>query len=685
MATKAEQEAALFQYWMGEIDKAKRREKDYRKQAKKIIRIYEADTAGEETPFNILYSNTETLAPALYNTKPRPDVKPKNKKSVDPTVVAAAQMGQKLLEAMLDSGSEDDTTPDSVFKQAVHEGLVPGRGNAWAVYEADVSYDEQGQPSAVNKEYVCLEELPWDRFLCGYAKKWSKVPWVAAIWYFTREELEKKFGKEALAGVEFKPTAMEQDDDPSDRDRDAEKDKPMLACVYEIWDKSSRTVTFVSDSVPDRVLKREDDPLGLVNFFPCPEPLTFFRRISSNTPVPLYQFYEQQAEELNDITARIMKIVRTIRVRGAYDSTLEEMERVLLAKDGDMIPLQNVASLGNGQGANLANAIWYQPLKEPIIALQQLYAQREQIKGVIYEVTGVSDILRGASQASETATAQNIKNQWGTLRLKRAQTTVATFCRDALRIMLEIAVSRLSPQTIMQMTDMKLPTQEQKAQAQALAQQAQVAGQQPPPEIAQLLGQPTIDEVLGLLQNDLSRSFKVDIETNSTVDVEATEDKKDFSELLNAISQFMNGVAPLIADGAMPMSTASVILLSIVRRFRMGTEVEDEIMAMGKQPPKQEKEDPKAQAEAQKAQMELQKMQMQGQMDERKAQREEAMAMREMQLKEQELAMRERQLVMEMEFKQEEYRLKRAELQAKTQAAITQARLKPKGGANANL
>src|SRR5690606_21232802 len=112
-----------------------------------------------------------------------------------------------------------------------------------------------------------------------------------------------------------------------DRDNSAkeyDRAKPDMACVYEIWDKNKREVVFLSDSLPDKILRHIPDPFKLVGFYPCPEPLTFLRKISGLVPVPLYKFYKDQAEELNDITYRIRKIIRTIKVRGAYDSSLEE-------------------------------------------------------------------------------------------------------------------------------------------------------------------------------------------------------------------------------------------------------------------------------------------------------------------------------------------------------------------------
>jgi hypothetical protein len=44
------------------------------------------------------------------------------------------------------------------------------------------------------------------------------------------------------------------------------------------------------------------------------------------------------------------------------------------------------------------------PLDTLSNALLQCYRAREEIKAQIYEITGISDIIRGASRASETAT-----------------------------------------------------------------------------------------------------------------------------------------------------------------------------------------------------------------------------------------------------------------------------------------
>ena len=294
-----------------------------------------------------------------------------------------------------------------------------------------------------------------------------------------------------------------------------------------------------------------------------------FPKISSLAPVPLYTMYEEQAKELNRVTVRINKIVQALKVRGFYDSTLEGLDKVLSAGDNVLIPSENVAAMQQGQ--TLEKAIWLMPLEKLVVVLQQLYAQRQQVKQVIYEITGISDILRGASVASETATAQNIKNQWGTLRLKKLQKQVSKYVRDCLRIMGEIAMTKFSQQTISQMTGLQFPTGEQKQQAQMLLQQAQaqqVPGQppaQPPQQLLAMTQLPTWEDIMGLLANDLQRNYRIDVETNSTVDAEATEDKQNMGEFLNAIAQFMNGAAPLVQQGVLPFDAAKSILLAVTR------------------------------------------------------------------------------------------------------------------------
>jgi hypothetical protein len=637
--------------WLKEVADARKLEKDFRREGHRIVELFEGEKK-RDYQFNILYSNTETMLPALYNSVPRPVVQ-RRFKDEDPLGKLASVAAQRTLEYLVDDGSVQYTPFDDLMKSATLEALVPGRGLTRFKYDASIETQQlEAQAEAVESpaeedeaedevegdaslehpvqesvkyETVCGEEIPWDRFLHGNAKKWKDIPWGAIEHFMTREELEKNFGEVGakIPVIEMAGTSATSDEGENDDPKDDTKNLK-VAQVYEIWDKDEKKVLFISPQWKSEPIKEVDDPLGLSGFFPWPRPLAFVAKVSTLTPVSLYTFYEEQAKELNRVTVRINKIISALKVRGMYDSTVEGIEKVLQADDNTLVPAENVAAL-LAQGNALEKAVWLMPIEKLVSVLQQLYTQREQVKKTIYEITGIADIMRGASQASETLGAQELKNQWGTLRLKKAQKEVMRYCRDCLRIMAEIAVSKLAPETLKAMTGLPYPTGSEKAQAgqqlqmmqqqqQQVAQQAQMTGQQPPPpqqpppQLLQAAQSPSWDDILGMLRDDIQRSYRIDIETNSTVDAEATEDKKDMAEVLTAISQFMTGIGPMVQSGVMPFEIAQGMLLTVVRRYRMGVEMEDSIKGM--KPPQQANPDDLAkkqkELEAQQKQLEAQ-------------------------------------------------------------------------------
>ena len=681
-----EDESELVREWFQEIADSRKREKTFRKKASEVTSIYEAEDSHKHQ-FNILFSNTETLQPALYNVTPRPVVK-RRFNDKDPMGLEGARLGRRLLEFMLDNGDATYRSFDALMENAVLEALVPGRGVTRFKYDAELDPETQ-QPLY---EQVCGEEIPWDRFCHGYGKKWQDVPWIAIDHYMTRQELIDNFG-EVGATIKLGVSSDGLQDSQPDKlfgghtQKDAEGTD--LAWVPEIWDKTSGEVLFLAEG-HDRVLKRVPDPLGLQGFFPCPQPLSFIAKVSSLTPIPPYQVYEAQAKELNIVTVRINAIVKALKVRGAYNSSIEGFDKILEAEDNIMVPIDNVAQM---EGAALDKALWLMPIEKLVTVLQQLYTQRSAIKQVIYELTGIADIMRGSSSASETLGAQKIKNQWGTLRMKRAQKLVARYARDSMRIMLEIGVSKLSPQTVLGMTGLKYPTKQEQAQAQAMVQEqqrmqqaqaqqaammAQVTGQQPPPpqppappppELQAKPSSPAIEDLLELLRNDQSRNYRIDVETNSTVDAEATEDKELVSEFLNAMAQFFNGVGPLIQSKTLPFEAAKGIMLAVAKRFRFEQDVEEHLQAMKEPEAPPNPDEGKQKLEAAKAEQEMKLQAADAQHSQELARMNAQSKQMDLQLKAAEHKMKLEELTRKGQFLQLQYQLKEATLRAQVQAA----------------
>ena len=626
----------IVQHWLTEIESAKKREEDFRKDGKDILEIY-GSTKSTPTPFNILFSNTETMLPNLYSSVPIPVVE-RRFKDDDQLGKAAARAGQLALKFLLDTNVEGYETFDDGMSAVVLDALLPGRGVTCIKYDAKIGElppqsDSAAQPAVVEglegsaaapvaqagsqpattaaepdpykeSELVCLDSKEWNKVYFGFAKKWSKVPWIAYEEYIDKEEARRLFGEKAEKMV-F--TEHEEDEE---KEKTEDESKRKTACIYVIWDRDGgKKIRYISAQYKDGYLKVDDDPLQLTGFFNCPKPLQFVKK-NDLLPTALYTQYKEQAEEINSLTRRIAKITKAIKARGAYDSQLgADLEKIMEGDDNELVPAESASSLAAEKG--LDAAIWFMPIDKLIIVLRELMAAREAAKQVVYEIMGIADIMRGQSNASETLGAQEIKQHFGTLRLKRLQKEVQRYARDILRMMLEIAATQFNEDTWKRMTGLPFLTTQESAQLQAVAQAAQQTGQPPDQQTQQKLQQPTWEQVLSVLKDDMQRSYRIDIETNTTVEAEATEDKKDVTEFMTAMGQLMNGLTPLVEKGVLPFQGAQAMMLAVSRRFRFGSEIEDYLKSM--QPPKPE-DDGKG-ADAEKKVMAAEAKAMQAEMD----------------------------------------------------------------------
>jgi hypothetical protein len=324
---RAKEPSAEVRHWLGEIASAKKREKDYRKDGKEVIDIYSGKQP-DKIPFNILFSNVETLLPALFSQTPRPVVQ-RRFKDEDPLGKAAAMAAQRMLEFLCDTNVEGYETFDQAMRYATLDGLLPGRGVTSVKYDTEIIDPEEGSenPPVMKWEQVCPDSRGWDKVYFGYAKKWSKVPWMAYEEFLDKEECERLFGSDVTSKIVF---TKGEDEDEEEKgtgtggrdDADAQGSRK-TALVYQIWDRAGgKRILYISPAYNDGYLKQEDDPLNLTGFFNCPRPLQFIEKSNDLLPVAMYKLYENQAKELNRITVRLGKVVEALKVRGIYDGNL---------------------------------------------------------------------------------------------------------------------------------------------------------------------------------------------------------------------------------------------------------------------------------------------------------------------------------------------------------------------------
>ncbi|MGF2227201.1 hypothetical protein ACQT3V_13095 [Brucella sp. NF 2653] len=224
------------------------------------------------------------------------------------------------------------------------------------------------------------------------------------------------------------------------------------------------------------------------------------------TPVCPFTVYKKLADELDLCTKRINAIMKGLKVRGIILGSAEDIKRLADAGDNELIPVSDVEQIV--QTAGLEKAIAWWPIQQAIAVLQQLYQQRGEIKAAIYEITGISDIVRGASNANETLGAQQIKTQWGSLRIQKMQRMIERLVRDIFGMMADIIITKFSPETLQEMTGIEIT-----------------------PDIMQLMSQP------------VSSSYRVDVESDSTVKADMSRIKGEMSEFLQGTAQFFNVMA----------------------------------------------------------------------------------------------------------------------------------------------
>ena len=592
--------------WKIELKLADKREEKWREKAKSIYKQYTPENPATNS-FNILWTNTETLRQAVYNSLPDPRVI-RRYKDEDELGKNVSTVLERALEF-----SQDTYDFDGLLKGDVLCMLLAGRALSRVKYIPSltkINAEESNEPvdsdedEMIEWEQVVCERIQHDDFrILSTAKTWDDVNAIAIKHSLSREDLIEKFGEEI--GNKIPLDSIEKE---TESDVKSELDKFKTAEIWEIWDKEEKQVLFISKQY-DVPLKIQSDPLKLCGFFPVPRPLYAIENDTSLVPSALYTQYEQQAKELNRISGRINSLINALKVRGIYDSTLGELSQLMKAGDNDLIAAQNVTALLERGG--LDKAIWMMPIDVAAAVLKELYMQRDATKQVIYEITGISDIMRSASDPNETFGAQKIKTQWGTQRLQKIQKEVQRYIRDLIRLKAEIIAEKFQMETLEQMTLIKLPHQADiDAQNQPIIQrwqqQAQIAAQsgQPIPQQPKLPKPITWEAVMEALQNNASRIYHVDIETDSTLSASQDSDMQGLRELLQGIGGLVQQFAPAVQAGAIPIDAVKEIIMAAIRRAKMGSAVEDAFSKMQAPQPQSDPHAAEAQAQQQAQQQE---------------------------------------------------------------------------------
>lgn len=773
--------------WRREFDAARSGAyKRWMNRAKKAVRRYrDEDLANDNgkparrnAQFNVLWSNIATTAPAVYSRPPVPVVE---RRFLDKDVVARA--ASTIMQRSLSFQIEESGLHE-VMKQCRLDLQLVAKCSAWVRYSASYERDDrapkmQGEPDKakpteeddqgaeldsrrVSSEKICIDYCHWADELVSAARYWGEVRWRAKRAPFTRKQLV------ALSPENGKLVPLQTTrSDKGARDvTDPIKEVIGTADVWQIWDFVERKTLWFCEDFEGPLLKTADDLLELKCFTPSAPPGRATVTNDTYWPIPDYEIYYDQARELDTLTARIAALTRAIKACGVFDNSIPELERLLSENmENRLIGTKNWAKLT--QKGGLDGAISLLPIKEFADALTALYLARTQVKQDLYEISGTSDILRGATNPNETAKAQQLKGQYSGMRLQDRREEFNRFVKDTMVIMAEIICGWFDAETIWLMSDFEQWAKEQDLRTWAnqrfpqppapmmghnggppldaaaggmpmmgasmppagmarpggasastqyptagapqdplaipgLEQQSPPPGGMasspgtppvqgmpmpaaaqspqmpppPPPISPQEAARALFEDALALLRNDKLRSFRIDIETDSTIAQDQQQEKQDRTEFITAVTQFLGQATEMGAAYPQMMPVLGKFLLFGARGFRVGRELESSLEGMISDLEKQARnpkpkppspEEIKAKAVEQKAQADQQKAQFDLQADMARMKMEMQAEQQKLEFEREKLSLEREKLMMQIQAEQQKLAMKAQEGQMNLQ------------------
>ena len=552
--------------------------KKWEQRVERILKRYrDEDRPSNKTAqarFNILWSNVQTLVPATFSRLPQPDVS-RRFRDQDPV----GRVASLILERSLDFEIQHYADYRATMKQAVYDRFLGGRGTAWARYEphfrskknepddgAQITEDTDEAPVNEQLDYECapVDYVHWRDFGHDVARTWEEVTCVWRNVYMSEEAVAERFGADVAKKVPYDATPEDLKRSGGYKEQDNVKKQ---ARIIELWDKTRGTVCWFSKSMTE-VLDERDDPLGLQEFFPCPRPLYATLTNESLIPVPDFSLYQDQAKELDVYADRIDGLTHMLQVKGVYDASADSSLARLFTEgeNGTLLPVKNWAQFAEKNGLKgQVDVVDLEPIAKALsIAIEGM----RQVKEEVYEITGISDIIRGQTQASETATAQQIKGQYASLRLRSMQDEVAQFATDLLRLKAQIICAKFDPKTIA-----------------AISAAEQLSAEDKPmlaPALALLIGQARMQNPEAESPNPL-RSFRIEVAADTLVQLDEQKEKQDRMEFVANVGQYLEKALPVVQASPAAGPLVLDLLKFGIRAFKVGKTIEGAFDAASEQ------------------------------------------------------------------------------------------------------
>ena len=444
-----------YRFWQRELGASSSRLRKFRNMGTKIVSRFlggskttqdarDSDDSRSGTfRLNLFHSNVVTLQSMLYVDLPQVMVSRRfDDPNDDEGRVASMIMERLLNNDIQENGEEYECT----LKAALQDRLLPGLGVARVRYEVEMEMDPATGVEVVTFEDAPIDYYHWRDVSWGWGRTFADLPWVAFRTWMKKDEVAARFGDEAAEGVQLKQESVVTN--PQEEPTEADEDSPWRkAEVWEIWDKESRKIVWLSPGY-DKVLDTRDDTLGLSGFFPCAPFLLANQTTSLYVPVADFYLAQDLYNEVDILQTRISIITEAVKVVGVYDRNAEGIGRMFKeGTDNDLIPVDNWALFAEKGG--IQGQIDWVPIAEISETLLKLRELRDEAIGLLQQVTGMSDIMRGELGGQYEGVGQSqLKAKFGSVRVQALQDDLAKFASDLFQLKAEVISRHFDPETI---------------------------------------------------------------------------------------------------------------------------------------------------------------------------------------------------------------------------------------------
>jgi hypothetical protein len=618
--------ADQYKYWNTELESSFARLKKWHKSADKIVDRYidargsqsalnaagtdaSSGAAGGAFRLNLFHSNVKTAMNMLYGKLPRIDVSRTDHTGNDDTARVAAEMMERILRLDLATKGEEN---DQILKAVLSDRMIPGLGCARVRYRMEEAPRQpnleivspegvQEQPEMVVKhEDAPLDYYYWGDVSWGWARNFATLPWLAFRSYLNKDQATKRFGETKAEELQYKKrdvTATEdsaEDPDLSSAWQEAE--------IWEIWDKSKKQVVWFSKGYP-KILDTKDDPLKLKNFYPTPPFFIANPTTKLYIPTPDFHLAQDLYNEIDVLQTRIAIITEAVKVVGVYDASAEGVKRMFQeGTENQMIPVDNWAMFAEKGG--LQGQIDWLPLQDIVTALDKLTMIRDQTIGLLQQITGMADIMRGELSSPYEGVGQTqVKAKFASTRIQAMSEEFARFVTDLMQLKAEVIVKHFSPETLIKQSN------------------------------AQFFPEADRDKILPaieLLKNPDELPFRVEIKSETMAQEDYAQLQAERSSYLNGLSTFLQASTPIMQQDKRSVPFLMEMLKWAMAGYKGASDIEgvlDQAIQVMQEP--QNQEEPPSEAEKTlQGQMQLEQLRQEGKQKENAAKMQETMQIR---------------------------------------------------------